>query len=185
MMLHRARLITAGRPLLQPHTSPQAPGEATRASLMLIPAFGVTAAMESLAIRLQRPAVASLARARVRNLPTLGSPWASVGAPILEFANGLPLFAMQEPRGHRRRRVNREAHALMPPLRRMDWSTGSKSNLQAAAYRMTRLHLLLVRLPALAGSAVHRMTAANGFSRSDTANRCRRRARRTRSISRP
>jgi hypothetical protein len=45
MMLHRARLITAGRPLLQPHTSPQAPGEATRASLMLIPAFGVLSAI--------------------------------------------------------------------------------------------------------------------------------------------
>jgi hypothetical protein len=38
---------------------------------------------------------------------------------------------------------------------------------------------------ALAGSAVHRMIAANGSSRSDTSNRCKRRARRARSTSRP
>jgi hypothetical protein len=50
---------------------------------------------------------------------------------------------------------------------------------------MTRDHLLRVRLSALAGSAVHRMMAAKGSSRSDTFNRCKRRARRARSISRP
>jgi hypothetical protein len=47
-----------------------------------------------------------------------------------------------------------------------------------AAYRMTLDHLLRVRLSALAGSAVHRITAANGSSRSETFNRCNRRARR-------
>jgi hypothetical protein len=73
----------------------------------------------------------------------------------------------------------------MPPLRVMNRSRGSESGLYAAAYRMTRHHLLRVRLSALAGSAVHRMMAANGSSRSDTANRCKRNARRARSISRP
>jgi hypothetical protein len=73
----------------------------------------------------------------------------------------------------------------MPPLRLMNWSRGSEFDLYTAAYRMTRDHLLRVRLSAFAGSAVHRMTVANGSSLSDTSNRCRRNARRTRSISRP
>jgi hypothetical protein len=54
-----------------------------------------------------------------------------------------------------------------------------------AAVRMTRLHLLRVRLSAFAGSAVHRMTAENGSSRSETSNRCKHSARRARSTSRP
>jgi hypothetical protein len=37
-----------------------------------------------------------------------------------------------------------------------NWSNGSESTLYAAAYLMTRLHLLRVRLSALMGSAVHR-----------------------------
>jgi len=77
--------------------------------------------------------------------------------------------------------VNRPAQALMPPLCRMNWFRGSESGLYAAAYRITRLHLLLVRLSALLGSAVHRMMAANGSSRSETFNRCKRSARRARS----
>ena len=47
----------------------------------------------------------------------------------------------------------------MPPFRRMNRSSGSASDLRATAYRMTRDHLLRVRLSALAGSAVHRMMA--------------------------
>jgi len=50
----------------------------------------------------------------------------------------------------------------MPPFLRMNLSSGSEYGLYIAAYLMTRLHLLRVRLSALAGSAVHRMTAANG-----------------------
>jgi hypothetical protein len=65
----------------------------------------------------------------------------------------------------------------MPPMPWMYRSRGTESALYAAAYRITRDHLLRVRLSALAGSAVHRMTAANGSSRSDTFNRCKRRAR--------
>jgi hypothetical protein len=42
-----------------------------------------------------------------------------------------------------------------------------------------------VRLSALAGSAVHRMTAASGSSRSEISNRCKRNARRARLASRP
>src|SRR5580700_11186941 len=74
------------------------------------------------------------------------------------------------------RRENRAAHALMPPLRWMNWARRSESGLYAVAYRRARLHLLLVRLSALAGSAVHRMTAPNGSSRSDTFSRCKRNA---------
>jgi hypothetical protein len=80
-------------------------------------------------------------------------------------------------------RENRAAQALMPPLRLMNCTRGSESSLCAAAYRRTRDHLLLVRLSALAGSAVHRMTAANGSFRSDTFSRCKRSARRARSRS--
>ncbi len=72
-----------------------------------------------------------------------------------------------------------------PSLRLTNCSSGSESALHLAAYRITRDHLLRVRLSALAGSAVHRIMAANGSSRSDTSNRCRRRARQVRSTSRP
>jgi hypothetical protein len=84
-----------------------------------------------------------------------------------------------------RHRANHAAQALIPPFRLTNWSRGSDSDLYAAAYRMSRDHLLRVRLSALAESAVHRMTAANGSSRSDTSSRCKRRARRARSSSRP
>jgi hypothetical protein len=57
-------------------------------------------------------------------------------------------------------RENRAAHSLMPPLRLMNLSRGSESGLYMPAYRITRDHLLRVRLSALAGSAVQRMTAA-------------------------
>jgi hypothetical protein len=80
-------------------------------------------------------------------------------------------------------RENRAAHSLMPPLPATKRSSGSESGLYAAAYRITRDHLLRVRLSAFAGSAVHRMTAANGSSRSETASRCKRTARRARSTS--
>jgi hypothetical protein len=73
-----------------------------------------------------------------------------------------------------RHRENRAAQALMPPFRRMNRSKGSESDLYTAAYRMTRLHVLRVRLSALAGSAVHRMRDAKGSSRSVTSNRCER-----------
>jgi hypothetical protein len=82
-------------------------------------------------------------------------------------------------------REKRAAHSLIPPLRRMNRSKGSESRLYTAAYLITRDHLLLVRLSAFSGSAVHRMTTANGSSRSNTSNRCKRRARRARSISWP
>ena len=82
-------------------------------------------------------------------------------------------------------RENRGAHALMPPLRRTNRSSGSESGFYAAAQRITRDHLLRVRLSALAGPAVRRMMAAKASSRSDTPNRCRRSARRARSTSRP
>jgi hypothetical protein len=49
----------------------------------------------------------------------------------------------------------------------MNRSRGSESGLYAAAYRMMRDHLLRVLLSAFAGSAVHRMTAANGSFRSE------------------
>jgi hypothetical protein len=48
----------------------------------------------------------------------------------------------------------------------MNWFNGSGSGLYAAAYRMTRDHLLRVRLSALA-----RMMDAKGSSRSDTSSR--------------
>jgi hypothetical protein len=67
----------------------------------------------------------------------------------------------------RPRHRDRAAHALMPPLRWMNWSSGSDSGLYPDAYRITRDHLLRVRLSAFIGSAVRRMIAANGSSRSD------------------
>jgi hypothetical protein len=66
---------------------------------------------------------------------------------------------------------------LMPPLRLTNRSSGSESRLYAAAYLITRDHLLRVRLSALVGSAVHRMTAANGSSRSEASKHCKRSAR--------
>jgi hypothetical protein len=82
-------------------------------------------------------------------------------------------------------RLYREAQALMPPFRRINWSRGSESGLYAAAYLITRDHLLRVLLSALAEPAVHRMMAANGSSRSDTFKRRKLRARRARLTSRP
>jgi hypothetical protein len=67
--------------------------------------------------------------------------------------------------------VKRPAQALMPPFRLMEWPSGSESGLYPAAHRRARLQSLRVRLSALAGSAVHRMTAANGSSRSDVVRR--------------
>jgi hypothetical protein len=66
---------------------------------------------------------------------------------------------------------NRSAQALMPPLRRINCSSRSESGLYMPAYRMSRDHLLRVRLSALPGSAVQRMMAANGSSRSETSSR--------------
>jgi len=82
-------------------------------------------------------------------------------------------------------REKRAAHSLMPPLRLMNGSSGSESGLYAAAYRMTRDHLLLVRLSALARSAMHRMMAANGSSRSEISSLRKQTARRARLISWP
>src|SRR5436190_22191717 len=65
-----------------------------------------------------------------------------------------------------RQRVNRDAQLLMPPLRLMNWSSGSEFKLYLSAYRSTRDHFDRVRLATLAGSAVQRMTAANGSSSS-------------------
>jgi hypothetical protein len=48
--------------------------------------------------------------------------------------------------------VNRPAHALIPPFRGMNCSSGSETGLYAAGYHITRDHLLLVRLSAFAGS---------------------------------
>jgi hypothetical protein len=92
---------------------------------------------------------------------------------------GWPTF---QPAVRLRHRMYRAAHALMPPFRRMNRSSGSKSDLYTAAYRMTRLHLLRVRLSALAGSAVQRMTAANGSLQKQGSNCFQQRARRARSI---
>ena len=57
-------------------------------------------------------------------------------------------------------RANRAAHALTLPLPP-----------EPQRYRKAQLHLLLVRLSALAGSAEHRMTAANRSCRSDMSSR--------------
>jgi hypothetical protein len=73
----------------------------------------------------------------------------------------------------------------MLPLCWTNRARGSDTDLYAAAYRITRDHLLRVRLSPSAGSAVHRRTAAKASSRSETFNCCKRSARRTRSISRP
>ena len=70
-------------------------------------------------------------------------------------------------------------------LARMNWSSRSESGLYIAAYRMRRLHLLRVRLSAFSGAAVHRMIGGERVLRSDTFNRCKRSARRTRSMARP
>ena len=61
-----------------------------------------------------------------------------------------------------RRRANRAAHLLRPPLRLMKSRSGSSGSLNSAAYRNTRDHLLRVLLSTFSRSAVQRITAANG-----------------------
>jgi Arabinose-binding domain of AraC transcription regulator, N-term len=56
---------------------------------------------------------------------------------------------------------------LSPPLRLMNRSNGSSIGLCSSTYRRTRDHLDRVRLSTFAGSAVQRMIAAKGSSRSD------------------
>src|SRR3984893_8557561 len=63
-----------------------------------------------------------------------------------------------------RQRVNRPAHLLILPLRLVNCSSRSECDLYLSAYRSMRDHLDRVRLSTLAGSAVQRMTAANGSS---------------------
>jgi hypothetical protein len=58
-----------------------------------------------------------------------------------------------------------------PPTSILKFRTGP-APLWIAAYLITRLHLLRVRLSALAGSEVHRMMAANGCSLSETSRPC-------------
>jgi len=86
-------------------------------------------------------------------------------------AGGTPYSAVLDEAVRPRHRVKRAAQALMPPFLRINSANGSESGLYTPAYLITRLHLLLVRLSALAGSAVQRMMAANGPSRSDTSSR--------------
>ena len=52
--------------------------------------------------------------------------------------------------------------SLRPPRRLMKLRNGSSRSLYSAAYRNTRDHLLRVRSPTVSGSAVQRITAANG-----------------------
>ena len=75
-----------------------------------------------------------------------------------------------------RHRVNRSAHLLIPPLRRMKAATGSELGLYSAAYRSTRDHFNRVRLSTFAGSEVQRMMAANGSSWSNGRTFCNHRA---------
>jgi hypothetical protein len=63
-----------------------------------------------------------------------------------------------------RHRVNRSAHLLIPPLRRIKAASGSELGLYSIAYRSTRDHLERVRLSTFTRSEVQRMTAANGSS---------------------
>ena len=53
-----------------------------------------------------------------------------------------------------RRRANRAAHSLRPPLRLIKSRSGSSRSLYSAAYRSTRDHLLRVRSSTLSRSAV-------------------------------
>src|SRR5882757_5826908 len=59
-----------------------------------------------------------------------------------------------------RYRPYRALHSLMPPLRLMNSASGSFPSFCISTYRSTLLHLLRVRLSALAGSVVHRNIAA-------------------------
>jgi hypothetical protein len=68
---------------------------------------------------------------------------------LIPVANRLPGLVAAPLPIHRE---NRAAQALIPPFRRMNSSSGKESGLYATVYLITRLHLLLVRLSALAGS---------------------------------
>jgi hypothetical protein len=52
----------------------------------------------------------------------------------------------------------------MPPFRRTNAASGSEYDLYSAAYRRTRDHLDRARLSTLLGSAVQKITIANGSS---------------------
>jgi hypothetical protein len=91
-----------------------------------------------------------------------------------------PQLRLPRPRG----RANRPAHALMLPLRLMNRSSGSATGLYAMAYRITRDHSDRVRLSTFLGSAVHKMTAANGSSVVGRSNLCSCRAQRARLMAR-
>src|SRR3984893_3441640 len=82
-------------------------------------------------------------------------------------------------------RVNRDAQLLMPPLRLMNASSDPECDLYLSAYRSTRDHLDRVRLSTFVGSAVQRMTAANGSSPANGQILCKRRALWARSRARP
>src|ERR1700730_3236281 len=62
---------------------------------------------------------------------------------------------------------NRSAHQLIPPLRLINCTSDSDEVFCATAYRSTRVHLDRVLLSTFAGSAVERITAANGSSLSN------------------
>jgi hypothetical protein len=57
------------------------------------------------------------------------------------------------------------AHALIPPLARMNSPRGSESFLHCSANRNVRDHLLRVLGSTLPGSEVHRITTSNGSTR--------------------
>src|ERR1700681_1972215 len=59
---------------------------------------------------------------------------------------------------------NRSAHRLIPPLRLINCTSDSDGVFCTRAYRRARDHLDRVRLSTLAGSAVQRITTANGSS---------------------
>jgi hypothetical protein len=59
---------------------------------------------------------------------------------------------------------NRSAHSLIPPFRLTNRASGSEGSLCAKVYRRARDHLDRVRLSTFFGSAVQRITAANGSS---------------------
>ena len=58
---------------------------------------------------------------------------------LMHSSSPLRSGAMQPPRP--RRRANRDAHLLIPPLRLMKSRSGSSRSLYSAAYRNTRDHL--------------------------------------------
>ena len=71
--------------------------------------------------------------------------------------------------------ANRVAQALIPPLRLINWSSGSEWHLYFIAYRNAD-HFDRVRLSTLAGSEVHKITAANGSPQVDVSAFCNRTA---------